>query len=82
VRSFQNLTRSLKETHNSPEDFNTPLDSAKMSDNTGPFLLEPTVLKNVTPLNLHMRSKTFHNITLPQYICLANAGYEILLPVF
>jgi hypothetical protein len=46
------------------------------------FLLESTVPMNVIPQNLHTRPKTFHNITLPQYIRWANAGYEILLPGF
>ena len=78
----KNIIHSLKEPHCNPEDFTTHLESAKTSGVPGPFLLEPTVLKNVTPQNLHMRSKTFHIITLPQYICLANAGFEILLPAF
>ena len=78
----KNITHSLKEPHLNPEDFTTHLKSAKTSGVPGPLLLEPTVLKNVTPQNLHMRSKTFHIITLPQYTCLANAGFEILLPAF
>jgi hypothetical protein len=48
----------------------------------GPFVLEPTVLKSFTPQNLHVRPETFHNITLPQYMCWANAEYEIFLPGF
>lgn len=76
------VTHSLKESHRKPEYFATHLERAKRSGVPGPFLLEPTVLKNATPQNLHMRSKTFHIITLPQYICLANAGFEILLPAF